>query len=110
MKHDPDIVLPVILVTSALTFGMRYLPLVMMRGVRLRTGLDRVLRSLPIGILAALIAQAIFLRNGALDPGIANHYLHGTVVLLAIAAFTRNLAAIIFGGIATVGVLQYLYG
>jgi branched-subunit amino acid transport protein len=94
--------------TSILTFGIRYLPMIILREVRLRPRVDRLLRNLPIGILSALVAQAVFLRDGVLDLGLSNFYLYGLLALLLIASIGRSLAALIFGGIAVVGLLTFL--
>lgn len=103
-----EMVLPMIVGTALLTFGIRYLPLTLMGGRRLRPILERFLRYLPIGILSALVAQSTFLRGGILNTGISDYYLHGIVIVLLLAVWTRSLAAVIFGGLALVGLLTFL--
>lgn len=94
--------------TALLTFGIRYLPIALLGGRRARPMLERFLRYLPIGILSASVAQSTFLRAGVLNAGISDYYLHGMIVVLLLAAWTRSLAAVIFGGLALVGLLTLL--
>jgi len=69
-----EMVLPMIVGTALLTFGIRYLPIVLLGGRRLRPLLKRFLQYLPIGILSALVAQSTFLRGGVLNTGISDYY------------------------------------
>ncbi len=101
-------VLPMIIGTAVLTFGIRYLPIALLGGRRLRPMLERFLRYLPIGILSGLVAQSTFLRGGMLNAGISDYYLHGMILVVLLAVWTRNLAAIILGGLALVGLLTFL--
>lgn len=103
-----DIVFAMIMGTSVLTFCIRYLPLVLLRQFRLPRKTERFLKSLPIGILAALVAQSIFLRGGALDSGLSNYYFYGFLVVLAVSTLTRSLAAVVFGGLGVVALLTFL--
>jgi branched-subunit amino acid transport protein len=103
-----ELVLPMILATAALTFVLRYVPMVLVRRLRARPAIERFIKTLPIGILAAIVVQSLFLRGGTIDAGIGNHYLHGFVAVLLIAAMTRNLAVVVFGGIGVVAVLTLL--
>jgi branched-subunit amino acid transport protein len=100
-----DLILPMIFATSALTYLLRYVPMVLVRRLRARPAIERFIKTLPIGILAAIVVQSLFLRGGRIDAGIDNHYLHGFVAVLAIAALTRNLAVVVFGGIGVVAML-----
>ena len=103
-----DIVLPMIAGTALLTFAVRYLPITLLRGRYLSPILKRFLRYLPIGILSALVAQSTFLRGGTLNSGASDYYLHGIIVVMFLAAWTRSLAAVVFGGLALVGLLTFL--
>lgn len=103
-----EMVLPMIVGTALLTFGIRYLPIVLLGGRRLRPLLKRFLQYLPIGILSALVAQSTFLRGGVLNTGISDYYLHGIIGALLLAVWTRSLAAVVFGGVALVGLLTFL--
>lgn len=103
-----ELVMPMILATAGLTFLLRYVPMVLVRRLRARPAIERFVKTLPIGILAAIVVQSLFLRRGALDVGIESHYLHGFVAVLLIAAMTRNLAVVVFGGIGVVAVLTFI--
>ena len=103
-----DLVMPMILGTAALTFALRYVPMALARRLRARPAIERFIKTLPIGILAAIVVQSLFLRGGAIDAGIENHYLPGFAAALLIAAMTRNLAVVVFGGIGVVAVLTFL--
>jgi branched-subunit amino acid transport protein len=103
-----ELIMPMILATAALTYVLRYVPMVLARRLRARPAIERFIKTLPIGILAAIVVQSLFLRGGAIDAGIENHYLHGFVAALVIAALTRNLAVVVFGGIGVVAVLTFL--
>lgn len=99
-------VLLMIVGMSVLSFAIRYLPIELLRSRRLAPTLEKLLCSLPIGILAALIAQAVFLRSGTMTSGLSDYYLPGFMVCLLVAAFTRNITALMFFGMATVGLLH----
>lgn len=101
-------VLPMIVGTAVLTFGIRYLPMALLGGQRLRPMLERFLRHLPIGILAAFVAQSTFLRGGVLSTAMSDYYLHGLLAALLLAIWTRSLAAVVFGGLGLVGLLTFL--
>ncbi|CAG1770957.1 hypothetical protein BAC2_01392 [uncultured bacterium] len=102
-----DGALPMIAGTAALTFLIRYLPMVVLAQQRLRPTLERFVRHLPIGILAALVGQSTFLREGTLSTATSDHYLPGLVAALWLAISTRSLAAVVFGGLAVVALLTY---
>ena len=103
-----EMVLPMIGGTALLTFGIRYLPIALLRRRRLRPTLERFLRYLPIGILSSFVAQSVFLRAGVLNAGLSDYYLHGIIAALLLAAWTRSLAVVVFGGLALVGLLTFL--
>ena len=104
---NPDYALPMVAATSVLTFAIRYLPLVVLRSWRPAPRTERMLRALPIGILSALVAQAVFLKGGHPDWGLANNYLPGLIVALACAARGWSLAAVVFVPLAVVAVLTF---
>ena len=103
-----EMVLPMIVGTALLTFCIRYLPIALLGQRRLRPILERFLRYLPIGILSALVAQSTFLRGGMLNAGVSDYYLHGIIVVMLLVLWTRSLAAVVFGGMALVGLLTFL--
>lgn len=103
-----EVVLPMIVGTAVLTFGIRYLPIALLGGRRLRPMLERFLRHLPIGVLSALVAQSTFLQGGILTAGMSDYYFHGLIAVLLLAAWTRSMAAVVFGGLALVGLLTLL--
>ena len=105
---NAEMVLPMIVGTGLLTFGIRYVPLALLGGRRLKPILERFLRFLPIGVLSAFVAQSTFLRGGTLNLGISDYYLHGMIVVLLLAARTRSLAAVVFGGLGAVALLTFL--
>lgn len=105
--ENHDIVSSMIYATAALTVAIRYLPMVLLRDVTLPPRVERFLCSLPIGILAALVAQSVFLSRGSLDLSWSNHYLQGLAATVILATVTRSLVIVVFGGMAVVGLLAY---
>jgi branched-subunit amino acid transport protein len=58
-----------IFATSVLTYLLRYVPMVLVRRLRARPAIERFIKTLPIGILAAIVVQSLFLRGGRIDAG-----------------------------------------
>lgn len=102
-----DHVLTAIAATALLTFLLRFVPMLLVRSIRPRRSIERFLKAMPIGILAAIVVQILFLKDGRLTPGLDNHYLAGFLAAVGLAAFTRNLAVVVFGAIAIVAILTF---
>lgn len=60
-------------------------------------------------VLTALIAPAIFIRQGKLDLSlISNKYIIAAAVTALAAYFSKNMLVSVITGICTVGILMYL--
>lgn len=106
----PELVLSVIAAAAAVTFALRYLPMILVQRLPRRPIVEKFLKALPIGILAALVAQSLFLRGGSVDAGMENYHLPGFAAVVVLAALTRNLSVVVFGGVGVVALLTWLGG
>jgi branched-subunit amino acid transport protein len=98
----------IIVSTSLLAFLIRFLPVWLLQGQRLTGHLYHFLRNLPIAVLAALVAQSIFVKEGTICSGWQDYYLLGLLTSITLATITRNLAVIIFGSLMVLSLLKLL--
>lgn len=94
--------------TALLTFCLRYLPALLLRGRKFSRPIERFLYALPIGILTALVVQTVFFREGRLSSGWSDFYVLGLLTSIVLGVYTRNLAAVVFGGLGVVVLAQFL--
>lgn len=103
-----DKLILIIVSTSLLTFLIRFLPVRLLQGQRLTGNLYHFLRNLPIAVLAALVAQSVFVKQGSICSGWQDYYLLGLLASIALATITRSLAVIIFGSLMLLSLLKLL--
>ncbi len=105
-----DNIFLIIVITSVLTFLIRYLPITLLHGRELPLTLYKFLRNLPIALLAALITQSVFIKNGQLYSGWEDFYLIGFIASIILAIITRNMAIIVFGSLSIMALIALLPG
>jgi branched-subunit amino acid transport protein len=91
-----------------LTFGIRLSFIVFMVRTRVSPLLQRALRFVPVAILSALVAPALFFRQGGLDLSPANARLIAGVLAIVVAWRSRNVLLTIATGMACLLILQVL--
>lgn len=82
----------------AVTFGVRYLPLLFAGRVQLPERVLRALRYVPVAVLTAIIVPAALMPQGSMDLRLQNAWLWASIGTALIAWFTRNLLYTIAGG------------
>jgi len=101
--------LPVILLMALVTYLPRVLPALFLSRVRLPRFLERWLASIPVAVLAALLAPALFAPEGHLETGLAeNPGLWISLPVFLVAFLTRNLFATVVSGMALMALGRFL--
>lgn len=100
----------IIIGAALVTFGIRYLPVVLLYGRRLPPLLERFLYNLPIGVLTVIVVQSAFLKEGKVSSGWSDYSLIGFIACVILAVTTKNMALIVFGGMGVLAFVSYLAG
>ena len=100
--------LPLFLGMGLVTFLPRYLPMAILTRLRLPEGLLRWLGMIPAAILAALAAQSLLVRDGAL--GLRADYLGAAVPTVLVAWRTKNLFLTVVVGMAAAVAARVILG
>lgn len=97
-----------ILLTSVVTFLPRLLPVWFLSRRRLPKALILFLSYVPVAVLAALLAPALFAPAGGLTLKLVeNPVFWVSIPVFLVAAFTRNLFATVLCGMLFVSLLRY---
>ena len=94
------------LVCGAITFGIRYSFIAAEGHYQPPTWFRRLLPSVPIAALTALVAPELLLVQDEIMLGGGNHRLWAGVVAIVVAAFWRNTLLTIGSGFLALFVLQ----
>ncbi|MFB8374604.1 AzlD domain-containing protein [Paenibacillus taichungensis] len=102
-------ILLIILGTAIVTFIPRVLPLMVLSRMQLSQGVIQWLKHVPVTVMAALIAQELFLSDGKFS--IISNKLELIVSLptLTIAILTRSLLGTVLVGLISMMVLRFLF-
>lgn len=85
----------------AVTFPMRYLPMLLVGRVELSDGVRRSLEYVPVAVLTAIIVPMVLKPSGTLQLSLDNSYLFASIVAGVLAWKYQNLLATIGGGLVT---------
>lgn len=99
-----------ILAAGLVTFAVRLSFIALLGKVELPVLLERGLRYVPVAVLPALIAPALFYQQGQLELSVTNYRLFSGVVAVAVAAYTKNLLLTIGIGMVVLWILQIGFG
>ncbi len=97
-----------IIIAGLLTLGLRLSFIVFLDKARVPTMLRQALRFVPIAVLSALIAPALFFPNGTLDVSLSNNRLIAGTLAILVAWRTKNVLLTIGSGMACLLILQAL--
>ena len=103
-------VLPIIVSVGALTLLLRASFLLLAGPGRLPARTQRALRFVPVSILSAVVATAIFFPAGVLDLSPINPQLLAAAVAVLVAWRTRNTLWTIGSGMAALWLLKAALG
>ena len=95
-----------ITVVGLLTWGLRLSFIVFMGKMQVSLIVQRGLRFVPIAVLSALIAPALFFKGGSLDVSLSNIRLIAGILAILVAWRTKNVLLTIFSGMACLLILQ----
>lgn len=96
------------LIIGLLTFGIRLSFIGFLGGARIAPLLQRALRFVPVAVLSALIAPALFFANNTLNLSIGNARLLAGLLAILVAWRTKNVLLTIVVGMACLWILQAL--
>jgi len=92
------------------TFAARYPLLVMVGRIQLPDSITRALRYVPVAVLTAICATAVFMPKDTLDLRLENAALIGAIASILIAWRTKNLLMTIGGGMLVFLLWRALFG
>ena len=95
-----------IIIVGLLTLGTRLSFIVFMGKMQVSSMVQQALRFVPIAVLSALIAPALFFSRGSLDVSFRNIRLIAGILAILVAWRTKNVLLTIFIGMACLLILQ----
>jgi branched-subunit amino acid transport protein len=95
-----------IIIAGVLTLGIRLSFMVFMGKMQISPMVQQALRFVPVAVLSALIAPALFLSRGSLDLSFANVRLIAGILAILVAWRTKNTLLTIVVGMACLLILQ----
>ncbi len=95
-----------IIIIGLLTLGIRLSFMLFMGKTRIVPMVQQALRFVPVAVLSALIAPALFLPGGVLNLSIGNNRLIAGIVAILVAWRTNNVLLTILIGMACLLILQ----
>ncbi len=95
-----------IIIIGLLTLSIRLSFIVFMHRMRISPTVQKALRFVPVAVLSALIAPALFYSNGSLNITLSNSRLIAGVLAILVAWRTKNVLLTIFSGMACLLILQ----
>ncbi|MEK3787379.1 AzlD domain-containing protein [Paenibacillus sp. FSL K6-1230] len=100
--------LVIILGSALVTVIPRVLPLMLLSRVQLPEWAMRWLHYVPVSVMAAMIGQELWIKNGELE--LFNLKVLAAVPTLLVAIYTRSLLGTVITGILTLMILRYWLG
>lgn len=97
-----------IIIIGLLTLGIRLSFMLFMGKTRIVPMVQQALRFVPVAVLSALIAPALFLPGGSLNLSLGNIRLIAGIVAIFVAWRTKNVLLTIVIGMACLLILQAL--
>ncbi|MBZ5686412.1 MAG: AzlD domain-containing protein [Acidobacteriia bacterium] len=95
-----------IIIVGLLTLGIRLSFIVFMHKARISPMVQQALRFVPVAVLSALIAPALFFPRGSMDLSPGNIRLIAGVLAILVAWRTKNVLLTIVVGMACLLILQ----
>jgi branched-subunit amino acid transport protein len=103
-------VLVVIVLSALATVIPRVMPLAVLGRAQLPAWAARWLEYVPVAVLAALLAQEVFLADGHLYLSASNTALLAVIPTLFVAVRSRSLIGTVLCGVATMAILRWFFG
>lgn len=103
-----DMMLLIIVGAAVVTIIPRVAPLVLLSRITLPERAVRWLGFVPTAVLAALLAQTVFLPDGQIAWPPENLAMIAVIPVLAIAVHTHSLIGTVLGGVAVMALLRWI--
>jgi branched-subunit amino acid transport protein len=100
----------IVIITGLLTLLIRLSFIALLGNIHIPTILQQALRFVPVAVLSAIIAPALFFPNGSLSISLSNSRLIAGAVAVLVAWRTKNVLLTIVIGMACLLILQLLSG
>lgn len=100
----------VIITAGLITFAVRLSFIALLGKLDLPVLLERGLRYVPVAVLPALIAPALFFQQGHLALNWGNERLIAGLVAIIVSAYTKNMLLTIGAGMIMLWGLQFIFG
>lgn len=98
-----------IILMSLVTFVPRVLPILALSRRKLPAPVERWLSYVPVAVLAALLAPALFAPEGTLNLALnVNPAFWVSIPVFLVAFLTRNLFITVLGGMVLIALTRYL--
>ena len=97
-----------IIIIGLLTLSIRLSFMVFLGKMEVSPIVQRALRFVPIAVLSALIAPALFLTSGSLNLSLSNSHLIAGALAILVAWRTKNVLLTIFSGMACLLIVQFV--
>ncbi len=98
----------VIIVSGLLTFAIRLSFISLLDKIKISKLIEQALRFVPLTVLAAIIAPALFLPRSKLDLSLSNARLIAGIIAILIAWRTKNVFLTIIVGMACLLFFQFV--
>jgi len=95
-----------IIIIGLMTLSIRLSFIVFMDRMQVPSIVQQALRFVPVAVLSALIAPALFLPHGTLDISLSNARLIAGILAILVAWRTKNVLLTIFIGMTCLLILQ----
>lgn len=102
-------ILLIIIGTAVVTFIPRVVPLMILSRMQLPEGVIRWLKHVPVAVMAALVAQELFLADDKFSLLANRLELLAALPTLLVAIFTRSLLGSVIVGLLSVMVLRFWF-
>jgi branched-subunit amino acid transport protein len=96
----------IVLAMGLVTFGIRFVPIVLLGRIEIPLVVQRALRFVPPAVLTAIIVPELLYRDSQLDVSLANLRLLAGLLAIVVAWRTKNALITIGVGMITLWVLS----
>ncbi|HRV96235.1 MAG TPA: AzlD domain-containing protein [Anaerolineae bacterium] len=100
----------IIITAGLVTFAVRLSFIALLGKMNLPVLLERGLRYVPVAVLPALIAPALFFQQGQLALSWGNERLVAGLVAIIVSVYTKNMLLTIGAGMLMLWGLQFIFG
>jgi branched-subunit amino acid transport protein len=97
-----------ILLMALVTYIPRFVPLFLFSKANLPKWFIKWLKYIPVGVLSAILAPSILMRENQLNFSIHNPFLLSAILCFIVAAISKNIFLTVLIGIITYGIFSLI--